>query len=529
MGAGLKIVIAGGGTAGWLTACYLARSLGTRDTGGPSITVIESPDIGIIGVGEGTFPTIRTTLKTLGIDEARFLRESSATFKQGIRFDDWVRAPRNGRRTHYLHPFEFPHRVNGAELLPHWLLGEAGPGTPLADAVTIQKTVADASLAPKRAQDANYAGPLNYAYHFDAFRFAALLAAVAKESGVRHLADTIDSVKLDESGAIAGLVTRVHGDIEGDLYVDCTGLRATLIGEALKVPFKSCRDSLLTDRAAAFQIPNERPDSPIASYTIATAHEAGWTWDIGLNNRRGIGYVYSSAHSTDEKAEQVLRDYVGRDGNDKSVRFLKFDAGFRERPWVRNCVAVGLSAGFFEPLESTGIMLIEAAAAMIAEFFPWSRDFDAAARLFNDLMSNRCKKIVNFLKMHYCLGEREEDFWRDNRRKGSIPDELQNLLAAWRERPPCRFDFVADYESFPYFSYQYVLYGMGFRTDLEAARSRYGALSAPARAAFTQLRGIARRARADLPTHRALIDQIYRSGFETKSGMATEPSRSAVT
>lgn len=516
-----KIVIAGGGTAGWLTACYLARSLGTRVAGGPSITVIESPDIGIIGVGEGTFPTIRTTLKTLGIDEARFLRESSATFKQGIRFDDWVRAPQNGRHTHYLHPFEFPHRVGGEELLPHWLLGEAGPGTVLADAVTVQKRIADASLAPKRPHDANYAGPLNYAYHFDAVQFAALLAAVARESGVRHIADTIDAVNLDDSGAISGLLTRANGHIEGDLYIDCTGLRAKLIGEALKVPFKSCRGSLLTDRAVAVQVPNERADSPIASYTIATAHEAGWTWDIGLHNRRGIGYVYSSAHATDETAERIVRAYAGANGKDKPVRFLKFDAGFRERPWVRNCVAVGLSAAFFEPLESTGIMLIEVAAAMIADFFPWNRDFDAAARLFNDSMSNRCRKIVNFLKMHYCLGQREEDFWRDNRRSESIPDELHNLLAAWRRRPPGRFDFVADYETFPYCSYQYVLYGMGFRTDLEGARSRYSASSAPARQAFAQLRGIAKQACAELPTHRALIDQIYRNGFLSKPDAET--------
>jgi hypothetical protein len=148
MGANFRIIIAGGGTAGWLTACYLARALGGNATGAASITVIESPDIGIIGVGEGTFPTIRATLKTLKIDEARFLRESSATFKQGIRFDDWGRTPEDGRHTHYLHPFEFPHGVDGTELLPHWLLGEAGPEAALADAVTIQKTVADLSLAP---------------------------------------------------------------------------------------------------------------------------------------------------------------------------------------------------------------------------------------------------------------------------------------------------------------------------------------------------------------------------------------------
>jgi tryptophan 7-halogenase len=511
----LKIMIAGGGTAGWLTACYLAKALGANGPGGLSITVIESPDISIIGVGEGTFPTLRMTLKTLGIDEARFLRESSATFKQGIRFEDWTHAPQDGKHSHYFHAFEFPHHAENSELLPYWLLGEAGPGTALADAVGIQKTVADAALAPKRSHDPNYGGPLNYAYHFDALRFAAFLATVAKERGVTHLADTIESVTLDESGAIAGLVTRANGVLKGDLYIDCTGLRAKLIGETLQEPFRSCRDSLLTDRAVACQIPNARPDSPIASYTIATAHEAGWTWDIGLENRRGVGYVYSSNHSSNERAERILRGYIGAEHDESAVRFLKFDAGYRERQWVRNCVAVGLSAGFFEPLESTGIMLIEVAAAMIADFFPWNRDFEAPARLFNDLMRHRCGNIVNFLKMHYCLGQRPEDFWRDNRRPETVPEDLQCLLAAWRHRPPCRFDFVADYETFPYFSYQYVLYGMGYRTNLEPARHRYRATTS-AKQAFTQLRRFARQAAVDLPTHRALIDQVYRDGFHDK-------------
>jgi len=271
--------------------------------------------------------------------------------------------------------------VEGMEMLPFWLLGDAGAGVDFADAVTVQKRVADASLAPKRSHDGGYRAPLNYAYHFDAVRFAGLLATVAKERGVRHVADTIESVQLDESGAIAGLMTREHGVIKGALYIDCTGLRAKLLGEALGQPFHSCKDALFVDRAVTCQIPYDRPDAPIPSYTIATAHEAGWSWDIGLNNRRGIGYVYSSAHSDDVRAEGVLRNYIGPAGEGRPVRILKFEAGYRERQWVRNCVAVGLSAGFFEPLESTGLMLIEVAAAMIAELFPWSTDFEAAARL----------------------------------------------------------------------------------------------------------------------------------------------------
>lgn len=529
MGANLEIVIAGGGAAGWLTACYLQRALGARAAGeggaGPVITVIESPDIGIIGVGEGTFPTIRATLAKLGVDEARFLRESGATFKQGVRFDDWRRTPQGGARSHYFHPFEFPHHIDGDELLPYWLLGDAGPGVDLAGAVTIQKGVADASLAPKRAYEGGYRGPLNYAYHFDATRFAALLASVARERGVRHVSDTIDAVKLDESGAIAGLATREHGLVSGTLYIDCTGLRAKLIGEALGQPFRSCRNFLLADRAVTCQVPYDDAASPIASYTIATAHEAGWTWDIGLHERRGIGYVYSSAHCDDERAERVLRSHIGAAAADKSVRVLRFEAGYRERQWVKNCVAVGLSAGFFEPLESTGLMLIEVAAAMIADYFPWRAEFAAPARLFNELMKHRCAKIVNFLKMHYCLSERAEPFWQDNRREAGIPEELRCLLSAWRHRPPCPFDFVSAHETFPYCSYQYVLYGMGFRTELEAARSRYTA-SAAARQAFGQLRQIEQQAMGDLPTHRALIDRIYRDGFAERTAAATgRPAR----
>ena len=191
--------------------------------------------------------------------------------------------------------------------------------------------------------------------------------------------------------------------------------------------------------------------------------------------------MYSSAHSDDERAEKILRSYLGAAGADKPVRLLKFEAGYRERQWIHNCVAVGLSAGFFEPLESTGLMLIEVAAAMIAEFFPWNAEFAAPARLYNESMRRRCGKIVNFLKMHYCLSGRTEPFWRDNRLPAGIPEELQCLLAAWRHRPPSHFDFVSDHETFPYFSYQYVLYGMGFRTDLDGSALALYDLQRPCR------------------------------------------------
>lgn len=507
-----SILIAGGGTAGWLTACYLAKTLGGETGRGPQITLIESPEIGVIGVGEGTFPTIRTTLQTLGIDEAAFLRETTATYKQGIKFVDWVKAPEDGQHEHYLHPFDAPYWVEGGGLLPYWLLQDEAARLPFAEAVTFQPRVADADRAPKRPYEGNFSGPLNFAYHFDAVKFAKLLEHRGVELGVRHLRGTIGQVELTAEGAIDHIVSPEHGDLKADLYVDCTGFAALLIGKALGVEQKSVRPYLFADRAVTCQVPYEAPKSPIHSYTVATAHEAGWTWDIGLSERRGVGYVYCSDYSSDERAEEIVRAYAGPMAKDVTTRVIRFDPGYRETQWVKNCVAVGLSAGFFEPLEATGIIMIEVAAGMIAEFFPHSGRIDASAGLFNRLMRQRCEKIANFLKLHYCLTNREEPFWRDNTAADTIPEELRDMLDMWKHRPPSRFDFVTDVETFPYFSYQYILYGMGFKTDLEAARGSYPNAEA-AQKIFDKVKGFGEHAVKDLPTHRELIEQIYQHGF----------------
>ncbi|WP_443751157.1 tryptophan halogenase family protein [Asticcacaulis solisilvae] len=510
-----NILIVGGGTAGWLTACYLARSLGgnTPARGAtPHITVVESPDIGIIGVGEGTFPTIRTTLQTLGIDEATFLRETTATYKQGIKFVDWLDTPEGGRHNHYLHPFEAPYWTEELSLVPYWLLQDRTTRQPFAEAVAFQPRVAGADRAPKRPYEGNFAGPLNFAYHFDAVKFAQLLEKRGVELGVTHLVGTISDVRLDDTGAIACLVSPEHGTLQADLYVDCTGFRAELIGKALKQPQKDVLPVLFTDRAITCNVPYPAPRSPIHSYTVSTAHEAGWTWDIGLAERRGIGYVYSSAHSSDDRAEAVMRAHAGPEAQDVSTRIIRFEPGYREHQWVKNCVAVGLSAGFFEPLEATGIVMIEVAAGLIADFFPHAGPVDASATLFNDLMRQRCEKIVNFLKLHYCLTRRTEPFWRDNTAAETIPAELQDMLRRWKHRPPSRFDFLTDVETFAFFNYQYILYGMGFETDLDAARGTYAHTQA-AEKLFEKIRGFGEHAVKDLPTHRDLIEQVYAQGF----------------
>jgi tryptophan 7-halogenase len=506
-----RILIVGGGTAGWLTAAYLAKALRLPKRSHLDITVLESPDIGSVGVGEGTFPTIRSTLQFLGIDEAQFIRETSATLKQGIRFVDWAETPTGGRHQQFFHPFEAPFYAEDINLVPYWLLQDEATRPPFAQALTLQQRVAEAQRAPKRAGEAPYSAPLNYAYHFDAIKLAKLLADRARQLGVRHEQGTVTDVTLDAHGAIAHVHT-AQARFEADLYIDCTGFRADLIGRALGSPLKSCRGQLFADRALACKLPDAGPDGPdIESCTVATAHEAGWLWEIGLNGSRGIGCVYASSHMSDERAAEVLRGYcrnIRQGGHeDVALRSIPFTPGYREQQWVKNCVAVGLSAGFLEPLEATGLVLIEAAVGMIAEMLPHSGPIHAPARRFNELMTLRFDNIINFLKLHYCLSRRSEPFWRDNADPATIPERLADLLEQWRLRPPGRFDFVLDTETFAFFNYQYILYGMGFHTNLSAGRADFTQV-AEADKLFAKIQRFADRALVDLPSHRSLIQQI---------------------
>jgi len=506
------IVIVGGGTAGWLTAGVIAAKHRARMGAEFTVTLVESPSTPIIGVGEGTWPTLRSTLARIGVSETEFFRKCEAAFKQGARFARWTTGAADD---FYYHPLMLPQSFAQLNLVPHWLAREDGRS--FCDAVCPQGRLCDDGLAPKTIATAEFEAVANYSYHLDAGKFAAFLQEHCCEKlGVRHVLADVQRVNLAPGGDILSLTTPQAGEIAGDLFVDCTGFKALLIGETLGVPFKECGDVLFCDRALAVQVPYASDATPIACQTISTAQSAGWIWDIGLPARRGVGHVYSSRHISDEQAERQLRDYLGAAGRDLPVRKLVIPAGHRETFWKRNCVAVGLAAGFLEPLEASAIVLIELSAKFIAEQLPVCREvMDLIAARFNATTHYRWGRIIDFLKLHYVLTKRTDSaFWRDNLLPETIPDRLQDLLLLWSHQSPWFHDeFDRVEEVFPAASYQYVLYGMGFRTQVEPST-----LNGDASIAERAMRENAiqtERLRAGLPRHRELIRKIVEHGMQT--------------
>ena len=507
------VVVVGGGSAGWLTAAVLAAEHDAA-AGHLRVTVLESPDVPPVGVGEGTWPTMRDTLRRIGVSESDFVRECDATFKQGSLFVDWRDA---GHNDAYVHPFVLPQGYLDANLVAGWL---QSPQVPYAELVSFQPHLCHAGRGPKQFSTPEYAAVANYAYHLDAGKFGVFLRKHCVDRlGVRHVADHMTGVNVHDNDDIASVQTREHGAIYGDLFVDCTGARALLLGEHLGVGRVDLRPVLFNDRALAVQVPYASVDTPIACQTISTAQQNGWIWDVGLTARRGVGHVYSSAHTSDDDAQATLHRYIESTGgttNDlPTPRRIAFEPGYRRQSWQRNCVAIGLSAGFVEPLEASSLALVELGAAMLADQLPATRaDMDLTARRYNDAFAYRWQRVVDFLKLHYVLSQREDsDYWRDHRADASLPDSLRNLLQLWRHQPPSRYDLVRVDEVFPSASYHYVLYGMGFRPQLKAARAASDARLATGH--FREAAELTRRMLGALPSHRALIDHIKTRGLPT--------------
>lgn len=513
--ANYNVVIVGGGTAGWLTAAVLAAEFSASESP-VKVTLVESANTPPIGVGEGTWPSMRSTLKKIGLSESTFVRRCKATLKQGTHFINWC----TGHGDEYYHPFSLPVGYTDVNLAEHWLAGDFG-NKPFAEAVTPQYAVCNAGKAPKQIGVPEYAYVLNYGYHLDAGEFAGLLAEHTKANfRVTHIIDDVVNVNLREDGGIASISTQAHGDIDGYLFIDCTGLKGLLINEALKVPIRRQDHVLFNDRALALQVPYNANSDPIAPATRSTAQEAGWIWDIGLEHRRGVGYVHSSRYTDIHQAKSTLLAYIdktqpGVDIHALTPREIQYEPGYREHFWQQNCVAVGLSAGFIEPLEASALVLVELSARSIADNFPANpNEMAIIARRFNREFHDRWQQIIDFLKLHYVLSQRQDSqYWIDNRNPESIPQSLADNLTLWQSRPPWHIDEERRAEMFPSASYQYVLYGMNHRSNTNPLGRRFAANQPAVAHAIRQLEADTHRYLKHLPNHRDLITQVSTHDF----------------
>jgi tryptophan halogenase len=509
-----SIVVIGGGSAGWLAAARIAARNSGPGQHAVTVTLVESSTVPAIGVGEGTWPTMRNTLAKIGISETEFMQSCDAAFKQGARFAGWVDGSAGDG---YYHPLNPPVGATELNLSPHWeTLNTAHEPSSFADCVDFQAALCTAGLAPKDITSPEFRGLANYAYHLDAGKFATVLREHAvNRLGVKHVIGDVVRVHQAENGDIESVELAGGRKLAGDLFVDCSGFAALLIGGVYKVPFQRCGETLFIDRALAMQVPYSHAEAPITCHTISTAQEAGWVWDIGLWTRRGIGYVYSSAHTSDDAAEATLRRYIGPAADQLTPRKISIQSGHRQWFWQNNCVAVGLSAGFLEPLEASALLLIEISLDNIADRLPRTRTaMTVAARQFNETFQHHWMRIIEFLKLHYVLTRRTEAFWQDNLAPASIPEALRERLQLWHVHPPGPHDFPHAREVFSWPSYQYILHGMHFRTQYaelpHVAREAADAKRLLARAA--QLR---KEALQKMPPHRELLKKIRTYGLQT--------------
>jgi len=481
-----RVLIVGGGSAGWTAAAYLNATLNTSDKKFAEISLVESPDVPRIGVGEATIPNINRTLAMIGIDELEFMKATDATFKASIRFVNWL----DNENKFYHHPFSRFGAGPKDDAGRRWLMSDRS--VPFMNTMSAQPVLCEMGLAPKVLEKVDLGIPVGYAFHMNALKFADYLRDFSTTRGVtRHLDNVID-VELADNGNITSLKTEGGQSLEADLFIDCTGFAAVLIEKKLGVKWIDYSQWLLCDRALVMPVPYETHyPGFVRPHTLSTALSAGWVWDIPLQNRRGVGYVHSSAHISEEEAEREIRAYEGAHAKNLATRIVNFKVGMREKAWYRNCVSIGLSGGFLEPLESTGLYLSELAAELLTEHFPYGDDMEPLAFRFNRMMENRFYEILDFINMHYCLTRRTDtEFWREVGRPERINDRLRAKLEYWRIKPPSASDFVDQF--FPgqadspsasggefgdsrgpidtgrlwnHHSYEAILYGMDFLRD----------------------------------------------------------------
>ncbi|MBW8881589.1 MAG: tryptophan 7-halogenase [Asticcacaulis sp.] len=482
-----KVVIAGGGSAGWCAAAALSRVIGPL----LDITLVESEEIGIVGVGEATIPTVGAFHRLINVDERDFMRATNATFKLAIAFENWAR---DGDR--YIHAFGEIGKSTWLVPFHHlWLQARAdGLAGPLDD-----------YCLELKAAEANkfYTGdkrPLNYAYHFDAVAYGRYLRQLCEAGGVKRIEGRIAQVNQDaESGFITALTLESGQQIEGDLFIDCTGFRGLLIEQALKTGYEDWSHWLPTDSALAVQTESAGEAVP---YTRAIAHGEGWRWRIPLQNRVGNGLVYCSQYLSDDEARERLLSALDAPRLFEP-RLIRYQTGGRKQVWSKNCVALGLSTGFIEPLESTSIHLFQIGVTRLIQMFPFAGITPSIREHYNRISRNELEKVRDFVVLHYKVNQRDDTaFWRD-RAAMSIPDSLAERIALFAENG---IAYQAPDDLFRLDSWLQVMMGQ----RLEAQRWHHlGRMMTNDRAAaaLDNIKGQIDRTVAALPTHQAFLKQ----------------------
>ncbi len=489
-----RIVIVGGGTAGWMCAAALVARLHGKDGEGRwTVQLVESDEIGIVGVGEASIPPLRGFNALIGLDEDEFLRETGGSFKLGIEFVHWGAM---GER--YMHAFgDIGRPLDDLPFHQHWL--RLGARRPLADySINNQAALAGRFMRPRPDMAGSPLAEIAYAFHFDAARYAALLRRHAEARGVQRIEGRIARVGRDgESGHVRSLHLHDGRQVEADFFIDCSGLHGLLIDKTLGVPFEDWSRWLPCDGAWAVPTPSV---GTLLPYTRATAHEAGWQWRIPLQHRTGNGHVFASAFVGAEAARETLLASLEAEPL-AEPRLIRFRTGRRREAWVGNCVAIGLASGFLEPLESTSIHLIQSAVLRLIEHFPHA-DLDAAdIAEFNRQTASEVEAVRDFIILHYKLTRRGDSaFWR-HCRDMAVPDSLQARMALFASQGRI---VRQGHELFSEPSWLQVLVGQGLRP-----RNHHplAALSAASRAqAFVDNTGeVVRRCVAAMPAHADFI------------------------
>jgi len=418
-----NLVIVGGGSAGWMAAAALSSLLDPKSV---SVTLIESEQIGTVGVGEASIPDIINFNRLLGIDEAEFLRETNGTFKLGIEFKDWGKLGDT-----YFHPFG-THGVdmNGIDFHQYWLHTQRHGN---------RASIEEYSLCSLAAKEKKFTSPSNdtrsvlshisYAYHFDASRYAAYLRKYAEKRNVTRIEGKIETViTCPESGDIKQLFLDNKKIVEGDFFFDCSGFRSLLMGQKLDVDFENWSHWLPCDRAQAIAC---EKSGPILPFTRSTAHSAGWQWRIPVQQRTGNGHIYSSNFMSDDQASDILMNNL--DAKEIGTpKLIRFETGHRKEFWSKNCVAIGLSAGFLEPLESTSLYLIQMGISRFISLFPAAGNYVVVREEYNRQMQQLFEQVRDFIILHYAATERDDsEFWNYCRNM-SLPDSLHRKIDLFR-------------------------------------------------------------------------------------------------